>query len=144
MQMFPSVILRPMPNDRRECNRRTGSKMADYVLLQSAYEFRWPDGQIKKTCPAPSKKIFRLCRRANQRFDSARLTREEGRVAIVTKRGLRCGGRGSAGAQGNRRAGVSRERYPSRMTAAPKRTAKSCGPDTRCWCQVGGGDVSPT
>ena len=24
------------------------------------------------------------------------------------------------------------------------RTAKSCGPDTRCWCQVHGGEVSPT
>jgi len=24
------------------------------------------------------------------------------------------------------------------------RTAKACGPGTRCWCQVGGGDVGPT
>jgi hypothetical protein len=43
-----------------------------------------PDGQIKKTCPAPSEKIFRLSRRANQWCFSARLTRQEGRLAIVT------------------------------------------------------------
>ncbi len=40
-----------------------------------------PDGQIKKTCPALSIKIFRFRRRANQWFLSARLTQEEGRCA---------------------------------------------------------------
>jgi hypothetical protein len=24
------------------------------------------------------------------------------------------------------------------------RTAKSCGPDTRCWCQAVGGEIDPT
>jgi hypothetical protein len=43
-----------------------------------------PDGQIKKTCPAPCEKIFRFGHRANQWFLSARLTRQEGRLAIVT------------------------------------------------------------
>jgi hypothetical protein len=47
-----------------------------------------PDGQIKISCPALARKIFRLTCRANQWFDSARLTREEGRVAIVTKRAV--------------------------------------------------------
>ena len=36
------------------------------------------------------------------------------------------------------------ERSPSRRRPAQARTAKSCGPGTRCWCQVGGGDVGPT
>jgi hypothetical protein len=46
-----------------------------------------PDGQITKTCPAPSEKIFRLTRRANQFYRLARLTRQEGRIAIVTNAG---------------------------------------------------------
>ena len=37
---------------------------------------------------------FRLTRRANHFYKSARLTRQEGRIAIVTKRGMGCGGRG--------------------------------------------------
>ena len=43
-----------------------------------------PTGKSAKTCPALARKIFHLTRRANQRYDSARLTRQEGRVAIVT------------------------------------------------------------
>jgi hypothetical protein len=35
-------------------------------------------------CPVLTPKIFRLTRRANQRYQLARLTREEGRLAIVT------------------------------------------------------------
>jgi hypothetical protein len=35
---------------------------------------------------------------------------------------------------------VSEQRRARRTT--PKRTAKPCGPGTRCWCQVGGGFVS--
>jgi hypothetical protein len=41
-------------------------------------------GQISKTSPALARKIFRLTRRANQRYQLARLTRQEGRLAIVT------------------------------------------------------------
>jgi hypothetical protein len=37
-----------------------------------------------KPCPALPRKIFRFRRRANQWFDSARLTRCEGRIAVVT------------------------------------------------------------
>jgi hypothetical protein len=40
-------------------------------------------GKSPKVCPALAAKIFRLTRRANQCFDSARLTADEGRVAIV-------------------------------------------------------------
>jgi hypothetical protein len=35
-------------------------------------------------CPVMSQKIFHLSRRANQRYNLARLTRQEGRLAIVT------------------------------------------------------------
>ena len=44
----------------------------------------------------------------------------------------------------SRRAGLSCERKPARGRAALLRTAKPCGPDTRCWCQVVGGEFVPT
>jgi hypothetical protein len=68
---------------------------------------------------------------------------ERGALAIVTNVGTGCGGRGSVGAQGDRRA-VIRERFTARRRTTLKRTAKPCGPGTRCWCQVGGGVVNPT
>jgi hypothetical protein len=37
---------------------------------------------------------FPFRRRANHFYKFARLTRQEGRIAIVTKRGMGCGGRG--------------------------------------------------
>jgi hypothetical protein len=40
--------------------------------------------QCDLPCPVQLRKIFRLNRRANQRYDFARLTRQEGRLAIVT------------------------------------------------------------
>ncbi|SIN97801.1 hypothetical protein SAMN05443247_01137 [Bradyrhizobium erythrophlei] len=59
------------------------------------YEY-CPTGKSVIFCQVHFQKIFLLSRRANQWCFSARLTREEGRVAIFTKRGLRCGGRGCA------------------------------------------------
>ena len=53
-----------------------------------------PTGKSAKTCPALVRKIFRLTRRANQRYASARLTRYEGRCARH-ERAVGCGGRGS-------------------------------------------------
>src|ERR1019366_5738863 len=69
-------------------------------------------GKSPKVCPALRAKIFRFCRRANHWSKSARLTADEGRVAIVTNVAVGCGGRGS----GERRAWL-------------QRTAKSCGAD---------------
>src|SRR4051794_15755730 len=54
-----------------------------------------PTGKSAKSCPVPRAKIFRFRRRANHRFNSARLTADEGRVAIVTNVAVRCGGRAS-------------------------------------------------
>ena len=59
------------------------------------------------------------------------------------ERGMGCGGRGSVGAQGDRRAGSPVSERPTRRRTALKRTAKACGSGTRCWCQaVGGGNRS--
>ena len=77
-----------------------------------------PTGKSVKTCPAPREKIFRFRRRANQLFNSARLTQERG----VGRRHERCGGM----------------RWPlkSRRRAWRMRTAKSCGSGARSWRQA--------
>jgi hypothetical protein len=69
-----------------------------------------PTGKSAKTCPPLAQKIFRLTRRANQRYQLARLTRYEGRCARH-ERAVGCGGRD----------GALDETHVSR-------TAKSCGP----------------
>jgi len=53
---------------------------------------------------------------------------------------------GCVGAQGDRRAGLStRERSSGAQDERRMlRTAKPCGPGTRCWCQACGGDIDPT
>ena len=52
-----------------------------------------PDGG--RGCDKTTRRAkFRLTRRANHFYKLARLTRQEGRIAIVTKRGMGCGGRG--------------------------------------------------
>jgi hypothetical protein len=53
-------------------------------------------GKSLKTCPALSQKIFRFRRRANQRYQLAPSHPTRGALAIVTKRGAGCGGRGWA------------------------------------------------
>jgi hypothetical protein len=67
---------------------------------------------VEAPCPSPRAKIFDCRRRANHCFNSARLTADEGRVAIVTNVAVGCGGRVSCA----RRTQLSR-------------TVKSCGPD---------------
>src|SRR5205085_10730133 len=67
-----------------------------------------------------------------------------GALAIVTNVG-----RDAVDAAALMRASWSQGGFPvsdperARRTAL-KRTAKPCGPDTRCWCQVHGGEVGPT
>src|SRR6266702_3595453 len=79
----------------------------------------------------------------------------EGALAIVTNVGMGCGGRGSVGRASMiaGRFAVSDLRAPDERRLSPAkpfgedgwlRTAKACGSGTRCWCQVGGGFVSPT
>jgi hypothetical protein len=84
---------------------------------------------------------------------------------IVTDVGMGCGGRGSVGreteSQGEFPVSDHRHADDGAESAFAKasadgyqirrdllrgwlRTAKPCGPGTRCWCQVGGGDVNPT
>jgi hypothetical protein len=76
---------------------------------------------------SPQSKNILLSISANQNYKPTHPGPHEGRFAIVTKR----------------RAGdvmdVSASGAPScALDETPERTAKSCGPDTRCWCQVCG------
>ena len=69
---------------------------------------------------------------------------KRGALAIVTNVGMGCGGRGSVG-----RVIAIAGRFSVSDHAACRRTAllctvKSCGPDTRCWCQACGGPSSST
>jgi hypothetical protein len=73
----------------------------DVLQVDSRTDYRSSlDGQItsdfQKSCQAPESKIFRFRDRANHWIESARLARQEGRLAIVTKRAAGCGGRGCA------------------------------------------------
>jgi hypothetical protein len=54
-----------------------------------------PTGKSEKSCPALARKIFRLTRRANQRYQLAPSHPNEGRLAIVTNVAVGCGGRES-------------------------------------------------
>jgi hypothetical protein len=49
------------------------------------------------SCPPLARKIFRFFRNTNHAYSSRHLTPSEGRIAIVRKRGVSCGGRGSVG-----------------------------------------------
>ena len=91
--------------------------------------------------PVPCAKIFRFQFDPNHRFDDAVPFRQEGRIARRHERGTGCGGRENAGAPSRSQA---RGKPVSDRAGAEDerrfwRTAKPCGPDTRCWCQVCGG-----
>jgi len=62
---------------------------------------------------------------------------------IVTNAGWDAVDAAASGVKWNRRAGLPWATTSRRRTAL-KRTAKPCGPGTRCWCQVGGVLVDPT
>jgi len=70
-----------------------------------------PTGKSAKTCPAPAKKIFRLTRRANQRYLLAPSHPMRGALRNVTN--ARWDAVDAKGATDER---------------SPTRTAKSCGP----------------
>jgi hypothetical protein len=65
--------------------------------------------------PAPLKEIFRFLCRANQFYQLAPSQPERGAFRDRHERGMRCGGRDSVGAQGDRRAEF-RERCTARKT----------------------------
>ena len=107
---------------------------------------RRPDGQITISCPAVSRKIFRFRRRANHLYKLGPSHPKKGadRDRHETRGGMRWTRQRRARNGIAGRLPWSREREPACRRTALKRTAKPCGPGTRCWCQVGGGVASPT
>ena len=93
-------------------------------------------GGVAKLRPAPFQKIFRFAVGQISSTSSPCPFPARGALRGRHERGMGCGGRGSVGAHGDRRASKTRERFTARTRTALTRTAKSCGPDTRCWCQV--------
>jgi hypothetical protein len=93
---------------------------------------------------SPLGKIFRFPSTQIDGSFRAVSFRQEGRIARRHERGTGCGGRESVGANRGRRASQARER--SRGVQDERRiarTAKPCGPDTRCWCQACRGFSEP-
>jgi hypothetical protein len=124
-----------------------------------------PSGKSLKICPALPRKIFRFPRRANhlyklapsrsekrgvghrhERWDGMRWTRQRrardcGRRAVLRERS--CSARtNGASTPPPRLRPAARGRFRDWWRLL--RTAKPCGPGTRCWCQAGGGCSNPT
>ena len=72
------------------------------------------------------------------------LSRQEGRIAIVTNARRDVVDAAASGATGCLQGGFGRERTQRARRTALMRTAKPCGPDTRGWCQAVGGEFDPT
>jgi hypothetical protein len=94
--------------------------------------------------PVLREKRIPFTRDPNQSYKSRHPGPQEGRIAIVTNVGPGCGGRESAGRVMRIAGRVSRERSARARWTAHLRTAKPCGPGTRCWCQAGGDVFDPT
>jgi hypothetical protein len=90
--------------------RGTSRSARDVGAIRQIDARRANHSAAAKTCPAPARKIFRLTRRADQRYQLARLTRQG---ALRTSRHARWDAVDAALAKDERKR---------------SRTAKSCGP----------------
>ena len=125
----------------------------------------YPQLQADLGCPVPLAKNIPLSPSGKSPLPARAIPSPKRGVRDRHERGMGCGGRGSVG-RGRlvrRAVSVSEQQRAGRtalVSLSPKlrtapgpaslpgqdgsRTAKPCGPDTRCWCQVGGGMSSPT
>jgi hypothetical protein len=118
--------------------RRKALRRSHFTLLLR--QVICPTGSVREFLSSPRVKNKSLFNSPNQWLHCAIPSRYEGRFAIVTNVGMGCGGRGSVARETGSQGGFSRERSANaRRRAMLKRTAKACGPGTRCWCQVGEG-----
>jgi hypothetical protein len=110
-----------------------------------------PDGQISrcdKNLSTPFAKSISLSPSGKSVLPARAVPpRQEGRIAIVTNAGWDAVDAVDAAASARKviAGRVSRERAAGALDERRLlRTAKPCGPDTRCWCQAVGGDLDPT
>ena len=145
------VVIRHRRSSSPFCNNSTTAQGRTKRLGCPANDDgKRPDGQISKTCPALSAKIFRLTRQANHLYKLAPSHPDEGRIASRHERAVGCDGRDSVGRAMGSQGGSSRERSTGVRTndaanrfrqnspdgtrpgktfgARWSRTAKSCGP----------------
>jgi hypothetical protein len=116
-----------------------------YGLRPHAPKIQFPKpNQADLGRPVAAQKIFRFTFNPNHRRMSGCPVPARGAVARRHERGTGCGGRESVGASWRSQGELKlvSDRGRARRTAF-ERTAKPCGPDTRCWCQVGGGELRP-
>jgi hypothetical protein len=101
----------------READRVFYFLSADFAIVKflSRFNVFHPWGKSAKSCQVLSVKIFLFSEDPNH-FTSIAIPFRRGALAIVTNVGTGCGGRGSFGAQGDRRAGFARERLTARKT----------------------------
>ena len=99
-----------------------------------------PDGQITKTCPALSAKIFRLTRRANHHYKLAPSHPDEGRIARRHERAVGCDGRDSVGRATGSQGGSSRERSDGARTNGAANRLCQNSPDGTRSCKIFGVD----
>ena len=85
----------------------SGLRFSPPVTLARSEGNRCPTGKSTKTCPAPSRKIFRFRRRANQRYQLAPSFPGKRAYRDRHERGRGCGGRFGVGAKRCRRASLS-------------------------------------
>ena len=107
-----------------------------------------PDGQISrrdKILSSPISKNISLSPSGKSVLPTRPVPpRQEGRIAIVTNAGWDAVD-AAASARKVIAGRVSRERAAGAQDERRwLRTAKPCGPDTRCWCQAAGGEFDPT
>jgi len=118
---------RRSPDERSDIRGRSclghnpGCRFAHPGYTRSYHPLRCPPGEHPSLRSIRSRRNIPLYRNSELSYSPVTSSRSEGRIAIVTKRGVSGGGRGLRRTS-NRLV---------RTTGAVSRTAKSCGPDVR-------------
>src|SRR5258708_114325 len=99
-----------------------------------------PTGKSAKPCPAPSRKIFRLTRRANHHYKLAPSHPDEGRIARRHERAVGCDGRDSVGRATGSQGGSCRERSDGARTNGAANRLCQNSPDGTRSCKIFGVD----
>jgi hypothetical protein len=94
--------------------------MVALTAIEGERVTKLPDGQITQNLSSPFVKNFPLASSGKSVVFLRASHPTEGRVAIVTKRGLRCGGRGSVGAKRQSQGGSPVSDRSARGRTAPK------------------------
>ena len=114
---------------------------AGYLVCEVLARQNDPTGKsvVATKLVQPSRKIFRFLVGQISAINSPHPFPQEGRIAIVTNAGWDAVDAAASARKVVAGRGSTRERSGRAGRTALLRTAKPCGPDTRCWCQAAGG-----